>query len=200
MIVYTPLNLPKLEPDNWDVFWNIWNTHSDFAIKKKINHNASPTAVGTSGVWRGLDIYKKANLPTAWECPFFDIRNDLPIMFNTIQQLDIKSIYLVRLLQSLEDIPSHSDDNTNTWKVRSFLHRTSSEPQWYFTKPKDTVRVCIRLPESTSWFAYNDKYSWHGSEYDPGHKKIIVQLFFLGSITPLIESNVKLYKEYLIDF
>ena len=25
MIVYTPIDLPKIEPDNWDVFWDIWN-------------------------------------------------------------------------------------------------------------------------------------------------------------------------------
>jgi hypothetical protein len=39
MIIATPLDIPKLEPDNWTTFWDIWNTHADLLIKKYLNES-----------------------------------------------------------------------------------------------------------------------------------------------------------------
>lgn len=200
MIVYTPLNLPKIEPDNWDVFWNMWNNHSDIAVKRSMNFNGSRSKIGDSNIWRGLDIFKVGNIPTSWECPYFDIRNTLPLLYEAIRNLKIRSLYRVRLLQSISDIGSHSDDNNDTWKVRAFLYYPSTVPQWYFTKPNDTERVYIDLPESTNWFAYNDKHAWHGTDYDPENKKILLQLYFLEPIDDLIKSSIEIYKPYTISF
>jgi hypothetical protein len=58
MIIFTPIDLPKLEPDSWEVFWNIWNTHADHLTKRKMNVDTSDAAIMSSNVWRGLDIYK----------------------------------------------------------------------------------------------------------------------------------------------
>ena len=33
MIIATPLDIPKLEPDDWATFWDLWNTHSGPLIK-----------------------------------------------------------------------------------------------------------------------------------------------------------------------
>jgi hypothetical protein len=200
MIVYTPLNLPKIEPDNWDVFWNIWNVHSDIAVKKTINHSSSQSKIGDSNVWRGLDIFRLGNIPTSWDCPYVDIRNELPLLHESIINLKMRSLFKVRLLQSITDISAHSDDNTDTWKVRAFLHYPSSAPQWYFTKPNESDRVYIDLPESTNWFAYNDKHAWHGTDYDPENKKILLQLYFFEPIDDLIKSSIALYEPHTISF
>jgi hypothetical protein len=201
MIIYTPLNIPKIEPDNWEVFWNIWNKHSDIMVKKSINLATSLSKIGESGTWRGLDIYKLGNMSPSWDCPYFDIKNDLPLLFQYIGNLPIKNIYRVRLIQSLKPITPHTDNDLDRWEYRALLHNTSPKSQWFFTEPKKDERTYIELPDSTNWFAYNDKYSWHGSDYDPKFEKILVQLFFLGpKHNDIIPSSIETYKEYTIDF
>jgi len=201
MIVYTPLNLPKLEPDNWDTFWNIWNSHSDFAVKTAINGTHSRTSLGSNSIWRGLDIFKKLTGLTSWECPYFDISVDLPLMYASIGQLNIKTLYRVRLLQSLINISSHADDNSNQWKIRGFLHYTDIKSQWYFTRPGGSKKTYATLPSNIQWFAYNDGLSWHGTDFNPDHKKILIQLYFHGSIDEtILQSNIKTYKDYIIEY
>lgn len=201
MIVYTPLDLPKLEPDNWDTFWNIWNTHSDFAIKKSMNLVNSKTPVGSNEVWRGLDIFKKLTGRTSWECPYFDISVDLPLMYASIGQLNIDTLYRVRLLQSLVKIDAHTDDNTDQWKIRGFLHYTDTNPQWYFTRPSSSDKIYAKLPNNIQWFGYNDKHTWHGTDFNPEHKKILIQLYFYGSIDEtVLQSNIETYKDYIIEY
>lgn len=201
MIVYTPLNLPKMEPDEWDVFWNIWHTYSGDAIKRRVNRSESAAKVGSTNVWQGLDIYKRSGMETAWDCPYFDISAELPMMYQLIKNLGIRSLYRVRLIQSKIDIGLHTDDNRDEWKIRGFLRYTSDKSQWYFSKPHGTERTYITLPESTNWFSYNDKHAWHGTDYDPEHKKILVQLFFLEPVSnDLISSSIEMYKPYTIEF
>ena len=201
MIVYTPLDLPRLEPDNWDIFWNIWNTHSDFAIKKSMNLTTSKTPLGSNRAWRGLDIFKKPTGRTSWECPYFDISSDLPVMHKSIDQLNIKTLYRVRLLQSLIDIDAHTDDNTDQWKIRGLLHYTDTKSQWYFTRPEGNKRTYATLPSNVQWFGYNDKHAWHGTDYNPEHTKILIQLYFRESIDKtVLQSNIETYKDYIIEY
>jgi hypothetical protein len=201
MIIYTPLDLPRLEPDNWDTFWNIWNTHSDVAIKKSTNLVTSKAPLGSSEIWRGLDIFKKLTGRTSWECPYFDISSALPSMYNSIGLLNIKTLYRVRLLQSLVKVDAHSDDNIDQWKIRGFLHYTDTKSQWYFTKPADNERTYANLPRNVQWFGYNDKHAWHGTDFNPAHKKIIIQLYFKESIDEtLLQSNIETYKDYTIEY
>lgn len=201
MIVYTPLDLPKLEPDDWDTFWNIWNLYSGNLVKVASHGTHSNSPVGSNNLWRGLDIFKKSTGRTLWECPYFDISADLPLMYNSISLLNIKTLYRVRLIQSLISIDSHTDDNTDQWKIRGFLHYTDNKSQWYFTKPAGNERTYITLPSNGQWFGYNDKYAWHGTDYNPEHKKILIQLYFRETFDDaIIQSNTKTYKDYIIEY
>ena len=201
MIVYTPLDLPKLEPDNWDTFWNIWDTHSNYAVKKMMNLPNSKMPVGSSEVWRGLDIFKRPAGRTSWECPYFDISSDLPLMYESIIQLNIKTLYRVRLLQSLTDIAAHTDDNTDQWKIRGLLYYTDSKPQWYFTRPNSSEKIYATLPSNVQWFGYNDKHAWHGTDFNSEHKKILIQLYFSRPIDEaIVQSNIETYKNYIIEY
>jgi hypothetical protein len=201
MIVYTPLNLPRLEPDDWNVFWNIWNTHSDFPIKTSMNLVTSTTPLGPNKVWRSLDIFKKGTSGVSYTCPYIDISTILPSMYNSILQLNIKTLYRVRLLQSLTDVEPHTDDNTDRWKIRGFLHYTDTKSQWYFTRPNDSVRTYAQLPPNVQWFSYNDRCAWHGTDYNSEHKKILIQLYFYGSIDEtILQTNIETYKDYTIEY
>lgn len=59
MLIFTPIDLPLIQPDDWDIFWDIWNTHSAPLIKVKKNTDISLAEVGSDNIWTGIDIYKK---------------------------------------------------------------------------------------------------------------------------------------------
>jgi hypothetical protein len=201
MIIATPLDIPKLEPDNWEVFWDIWNTHADKLYKVKQIHNKSESPVGANNIWIGLDIYKKIDGRTAWEAPFYDIKNSLPNMYNSILAVD-PSMFKARLIQSIIPVHSHTDDNFDKWNIRAFLHNPSKIPQWYFTQPDDSTgaRSYLKMPDDTNWFTYNDKYAWHGTDYDPENKKILLQIYSFYSRQELISRSTIKYKDYVIEF
>jgi hypothetical protein len=190
MIVYTPIDLPKIEPDNWDVFWDVWNTHRNYLVKTKMNTSISLTPVGISDMWLGLDIFKKTTGYASWQAPFFDIKQSLPNMYNSLVTL-FPNATIIRLVQSQKNVEAHTDDNRNVWHIRAYLHYTSSKSQWYFTKPHDAGgnRTYIDLPEETNWFAYNDLNAWHGTDFDPDNKKILLQVFGSYISPSLIEPN-----------
>jgi hypothetical protein len=200
MIVYTPIDLPKIEPDNWDVFWDVWNTHRNYLVKTKMNTSISLTPVGISDMWLGLDIFKKTTGYASWQAPFFDIKQSLPNMYNSLVTL-FPNATIIRLVQSQKNVEAHTDDNRNVWHIRAYLHYTSSKSQWYFTKPHDAGgnRTYIDLPEETNWFAYNDLNAWHGTDFDPDNKKILLQVFGSYISPSLIEPSINKYKNYTIN-
>jgi hypothetical protein len=199
MIVATPLDLPIIEPDDWSIFWNIWNNHSDNLVKTSINvvKNAD---LGATGIWKGLDIYSKGDSRTSWTAPLVDIRNSLPKLYEMCATLPIKNVFRVRLISSLCDFESHTDDDADTWSIRAYFHYTDTRDQWYLTKPNDIIghRYYLHIPQGTNWFSYNDKFCWHGTDYNPQHPKILLQVFSFGNNNELIAKSIEKYKEYTI--
>ena len=196
MIIYTPIDLPKIEPDNWDTFWDIWNRYSGNLTKAVSNGKHSGFVVGGSGVWQGLDIIKKSGV-TAWEAPFYDIKNELPKLHTSLINLPIPNLWRVRIISSMIPVSAHSDDNLDKWSLRGLLHYPAKKSQWYFVEPGNITgpRTYITLPEDTMWFAYNDKYCWHGTDYDPKNRKILVQLYYSGKIDELLKNSIEKYKD-----
>jgi hypothetical protein len=203
MIVATPVDYPKVEPDDWEIFWNIWNMYAKPLHKKFKNPFCNKNApVGATDVWIGLDIYIKYNIPQPWQAPFYNIEDSLPKMYNSLLSIDDK-IHRIRLIQSLQDIHPHTDDNRNQWNFRSFVFHQSTTPQWYFINPNDPdkSRTYLNMPADTNWFMYNDKHVHHGSDYDPLNKKIILQLYTTSTVsTDFLEHNIQKYKDFVIKF
>jgi hypothetical protein len=202
MIVYTPLDLPKIEPDSWDVFWEIWNQHSDNLVKVVSNGSHSKSAVGRNDLWRGLDIYKNPSMSPGWQAPFYDIKEKLPKLYNTIKSLPIRNIRQVKLVSSNLQVNPHSDDEKDIWVARAYFHYTSPIEQWWFTTPGNFSgeRSYITRPSETNWFAYNDKYCWHATDYDPEHPKILLQVFASSLPADLINRSIEKYKDYTIAY
>lgn len=201
MIIATPLNLPKIEPDNWDIFWKIWNKEAKPLTKIFMNHSESKGQIGNDNSWIGLDIYKKIYLNTSYDAPFFDIKNDLPLMHELIKSLPLKLMYRVRILQSLIDIPPHTDDNKNKWSIRAMLKCEDPESQWYFTKPyasSSDPKYYLKMPPDTNWFAYNDKHCWHGTTYNKKDPKLLIQIYSVDENLDLIKQSINKYSNYNI--
>jgi hypothetical protein len=201
MIIATPLDLPIIEPDDWGTFWDIWNTYSEPLIKVRLNTTFSKSKVGSSDLWRGIDIYSNNNNPgTAWTAPFVDISKSMPCLYNTISTLPFQHVYRVRLLSSSMPILSHTDDNQDRWSIRAYFHYTDTNDQWYFTKPYNSYgkRKYFHIPKETNWFAYNDKHCWHGTDYNIKHPKILLQVYTLFNNKDLINDSTKKYRDYTI--
>jgi hypothetical protein len=204
MIVYTPLDLPKIEPDNWDTFWDIWNQHSGALVKVRSNGDHSDSPVGRNDVWHGLDIYSNPNIAIkpGWTAPFYDIKDHLPKLYNTLTTLPINNIQRVRLVSSKIQVDPHSDDVRDVWVARAYLHYTAPREQWFFTRPSDFYgeRTYITRPSETNWFAYNDKYCWHATDYDANYPKILLQVFSSGLTRELVDRSINKYKKYTITY
>jgi hypothetical protein len=107
----------------------------------------------------------------------------------------------IRIVESLQHIGPHTDDNVDQWNVRAILHCADSNPQWIFTRPGDKEsQKFLRLPEDANWFAYNDKHCWHGSIYNPAYPKLLIQVFGLGVRKELVDKSIEKYKEYTISY
>lgn len=199
MIIATPINLPRIEPDSWDIFWDIWNKHSKDMVKCRMTYANSKSPIGSHGIWKGLDIFRNYDRDTDWEAPFFDIQEYLPKLYGSIVNLPFDNIYRVRLVESLRSISAHSDVGIDKWEVRALFHYTDTQTQWYFTRPDQKEKHWFNLPNETNWFGYNDKNCLHGSIYNPDHPKILLQLFSDAPSNNLIEGSIHLYRKYAID-
>lgn len=202
MIIATPLDLPKIEPDNWDTFWGIWHKNKQPLIKVKSNVDSSNVHIGEDNVWQGIDIYvnNNVNQPPAWKANEVDIQNRLPMLYNTLANLPIRNISRVRLIESQLAVRSHTDDNFDKWSVRAYFHYTDEKPQWYFTNPNDSdgARSYFSMPKETNWFAYNDKHCWHGTDYNPSHPKILLQVYMIDNPRFLIYNSMSKYKGHTV--
>jgi len=202
MIVYTPLDLPKVEPDNWDIFWNIWNQHSGNLVKVTSNGAHSDSPVGRNDVWRGLDIITDNKSTATWTAPFYDIRQELPNLYSTLTTLPIPGIQRIRLVSSLMQVDPHSDDKKDIWVARAYFHYTAPKEQWFFIKPGDFhgARSYITRPSETNWFAYNDLHCWHATDYSKEHPKILLQVYSKSVPQELINASITKYKDYTINY
>lgn len=196
MIVYTPLDLPKIEPDDWNVFWTIWNKNAKQMFKQLdggLTHRPQPNF----SLWSGMDIYIKTEKKHAWPAPYYDIRNELPKLYNLINTLPL-NIERARLVESKAYFPPHTDDNADIWSVRAHFFNQRSYEQWFFTLPGGGEKNYITSPKETNWFAYNDKNCWHGTDYDVNKPKILLQLYTKDMPSELIVNSISKYNEYTI--
>lgn len=207
MIIATPLDLPNLIVDDWEVFWNIWEQNAKTLIKVRQNVATSKLKVGGPSPWKGFDIFRNhLQWETAWEAPFVDIKNDLPGFYNQLCNLPFDCMYRVRIITSLVDIVPHTDDAADVWSVRYMLHYTDLKPQWYFTEPgshstHQDKKYFTSSPD-TNWFAYNDKYCYHGTNLNPAHPKLLLQVYVplhkAHNHLPLVISSIEKYKEFTV--
>ena len=170
MIVSTPLDFPKLVPDDWDKWNAIWDEHAKPLTKKRPSPNKA------AGLHVGFDMFREGWFEPVYDAPHVYMDKIYPSFMQQIMALPVK-IYCVRAVMSLGDFRPHVDNFSPSWIIRSLLQDTSPTPQWYYTDMKNENVKYQTLPEETNWWAYHDGIVKHGTTYNEDHKKILIQVF-----------------------
>ena len=195
-IISAPLVFPKIEPDSWDEWWNVWNKEA--AYVKKINQSHNPLR----SPWIGFDIcvspekndyanyhydFKNINQPELFS-KFFSNLDDFPLEIN-----------IMRAASTFVPARPHKDFIEPTFSVRSMLYDSNPKSTWYYLF--DNKRTYLTLPEDTNTWIYPDHESQHGSDFDSRYRKIL--LLFFGTLKPgypekAFNDSLAKYKDYII--
>lgn len=189
MILFTPLDIPKIVPSDWDAWWDLWNNHAQLINKKVTNHNP---AFGSP--WKGFDLLNEFNheVYEAAVAPKHPAADDL------IEQVRTHCPFeptFIRVMENLETIQFHSDVLYPKHEFRSVLWNTYPDSIWMF-KYGDIVRQ-MSLPEDTNSFYYYDYPLKHAAHYDPRYSKGLLIVY--GTPKPdfyeILNISTEKYKE-----
>lgn len=193
MIISTPIKFPALIPDDWDKWWNIWNTYGRPLVKTGISPNSE------SGLHFGFDIFRTNGFEAVYKAEFCNLKELYPSLYSQIIALPLR-IYNVRFVQSHGHFPAHIDEMEPTWALRNMFYCTDPKPQWYYSSLDDKRKSYLKLSDDTNWFAYYDGYVKHGTIYREEYKKIIVQVFANpDDIRRLVDRSIDKFPNYIID-
>lgn len=202
MIIATPLDIPPIVPDDWEVFWDIWNKTATNLVKTNfIAERPIPNVslVGRNNIWIGMDIYQTEHSEsrTLWKSPYADIKEKLPNLYQQCIDLPFLKISTVRIVKSLINFTPHADDGCDSWRIRAMFYHPWEEQQWQFSLPDSDNTIPLSLPKETNWFSYNDKYCWHSTTYDPDREKLLV---IVDGIVPpsTLKKSVEKYKDFSV--
>ena len=168
MILVCPLDIPKIVPNDWDEWWSTWKS-ADVMHTATKNHNATPLK------WRGLDLYKIHDYSTNYRAPYAEQNPTVIDLCRQIQESVKFRITLIRVIENLEPVPSHSDNTKNTPSIRTLLWNTYQQSVWTFTN--DITSYKLRMPNDTNSFYYLDGPIMHSSIYDPNYSKGVVAIY-----------------------
>lgn len=181
-LYYTPLDIPKIEPKDWNKWKEVWDTHSAVIFKKEANHN------NAYGLWRGLDIYRDpqmvpklraAGLTSVHE-PVYNApyHYQSPVVIDLAHQIISRMpmhIICIRVIENLDTVDPHSDEFHPTPSVRSILWSDYTEPIWHFDLGEKSLQMT--LPEDTNSFYYLDYPLKHGAIHRPGRSKGVIVIY-----------------------
>lgn len=171
MILSTVLNIPRIVPDDWEKWWDVWKEATPLSRSIE-GHNKT-----TVGLHCGFDVYKTASFYPRYQAKFVDLREIYPSLFEQVMQLPLR-VKGIRFVQSYGDFPAHTDNTWPSWSVRTMFHCEDPNPQWYFQPLNvDEPKRWLELPEESNTWAYLDGRIRHGTIYSESYPKIIIQYF-----------------------
>ena len=170
MIVSTPIDLPRLAPDDWHLWWDIWKTYA----KPLTKVNQSPNSM--TGEHIGFDVFKVQNLKSTYVAPFCPLNNLYPSLYSQLFKFSFAPAG-IRFVMSNSNFYPHHDNGYENWSIRNMFYCEDPQPQWYYENANTGNRQWLKLPSSTNWWAYKDGVIKHGTIFRPEYPKIIVQVF-----------------------
>lgn len=186
-LIWTALDAPRLEPNNWDLFWEKWNQHAGPSYIKGIDPrgNRDPGAAfgQRTDFFKGLNIYTKDQSSITngyWELPFLDYKEIFPNLLDDIYAACpwVNEVTFARLWRSNRQIGLHRDYDPNVVALRSMIYDENNKPTFKVVKP-GVANSYVDLPkDGTNWFAYNNSACLHGSDKTKDVNKIILLILY----------------------
>lgn len=201
-ILALPLKLPKFEPDDWDVFWEVWERD-----KRLYNRNYADTAGNDSLIpgWIGFSW----NFNNGYNLGMFDILDkDYSDVFpkfhkQLIESLPVK-IHYIMFQSNVREIPTHQDGAPTTdhlpypASIRILLSDKNEKSTFFFINKNKREGKFLKLPEDTNSFVYNNPKIHHGAHYH--NKEKILMHVVCDSIDEdkwfkLLDNSYREYKD-----
>lgn len=174
-VLYTPLDIPKILPNDWDEWWHVWNTSTSNLSKTYDNHN-----IGANDLWKGVNLYKNPEYKVTYDCadaiPCKVVDNLVEQVFSYIPT----KVICIRVIENLQTINYHSDHTYTKQQIRSVLWSNYTDDIWNFKYNSEIKSASI--PEDTNTFYYLDHPLEHSAIYDSNKSKGLLVVYGHSSI------------------
>jgi hypothetical protein len=181
-LIWSALDAPIIQPNNWDFFWDAWNKHAgaSYIDRKDPSGNQDSTYEKTgkrTEFFKGLNIYAKdmtALDEGYWKMPFLDYEEIFPNVLDDLHSaFPWAEIELCRLWMSNMPIPWHKDFTREAGALRAMIYNENTKPTFKVFNARCGVNY-VDIPPETNTFIYNNSTCMHGSDRDDGVNKIIL--------------------------
>jgi hypothetical protein len=193
-IISTPLIFPKVEPSDWNRWWEIWFKNSKILPKVVMNHNQGST------FWTGFDIFVEEGVNSSeisgYEAEFVSCGDIFSDLFKNLDKLPIK-VKVIRAVSSRVRVPAHTDWRWKEFSIRSLLYDNNVFDNFYYDLG-DGNKIYQRLPPESNTWGYWDHKGKHGSDFYQGHSKILMMYFGPTKLDINLDQSIERYKDYVI--
>jgi len=184
-LVWTVLDGARIQPNDWDFFWQAWNKHAGASYIVKLdpagNQDSEYARTGKrTEFFKGLNIYAKYEkllIDPHWVMPFLDYRQIFPNVLEDLAKCaPWAEIHLCRLWMSSMPIPWHRDHVSEPGALRAMIYDENKKATFKVFHPKAGVHY-VDLPtepHESNIFMYNNATCYHGSDREEGVNKIIL--------------------------
>jgi hypothetical protein len=195
-VVSSPIQIPIIQPTDWEKWWDLWFKESASVQKISKNHNQYPAP------WRGFDIWVRdkidAETTTQYRAKNVNCPELFPSIFDNLDMFPI-NIDIVRVVSSMGHVAPHHDSPDESLSVRSLIYDNNIKSTFYYQANND--KIYQKLPPTTNTWMYWDHKLKHGTDYYFGHSKILITYF--GTMKPdfsIAEFNksAELFSEYVV--
>jgi hypothetical protein len=193
------LDLPVIEPDNWDNWWAWWGQHSKPLTKIYSSRNGDPGL----NHWHGVQIYGTDEGFDPWDIKTVDCQKEFPKMFENIFKIPM-DIQRIRAVTSKGMFTPHKDHNFPLLSCRVNVFDNNPKSTFGYVGFTDKPRSFYlqQLPKTSNTWIYNDHIQDHTTFYNPKHFKILFML--LGrwrsdELNTLIDQSIETYPNYFVE-
>jgi hypothetical protein len=193
------LDLPKIEPDDWDEWWIWWEKNSKPLDKVYSSQNGEPGL----NHWHGVQIYSTEEVFDPWNISTVDCQKEFPKMFENIFKLPM-DIQRIRAVTSKGMFTPHKDHPFPLLSCRINIYDNNTGPTFAYVNANDKQRKMYwqQLPETSNTWVYPDHIQDHTTFYVPGKFKILFMVlghWHSDELNMLIEKSIVKYPNYFIE-
>jgi hypothetical protein len=205
-ICWLPIRNAKIEPDNWELFWRLWEKD-----KLAMSSNGNPAIWESLCIWRADRFKDEDSLQSAYPQKAVDWSKHFPQLFkNLFQLMPYKEIFKITLASNISRVPAHvdrsfclEDEILTPWPntIRVILHDKNPRPTFYLTRwpkeildqgkiknfksidewilkndPSSSDKCYVQLPEDSNTFIFSNGEFLHGADF-MGHSKIVLLIW-----------------------